>query len=192
MDADTIEKYRKVKALIVRGATDGERKAAATVLAAMERKYPGIGVAAAFPASPAPDGAFGFPPPPGPAKPGASSGTGFRASGRAAPPVPPVPPVDPSKESFVDGVFEWLRSAAEGLREGMTLRDRVLDAVETTSVTNTRSLRITVTMPLTALDAIFDEFGDDKDAEIATILSTVVRDEFLCLLTSMDVEGGDE
>lgn len=191
MDADTIEKYRKVKALTMRGATDGERKAAATVLAAMERRYPGIGVAAALPASPAPDGAFGFPPP-GTAKPGAAPGAGFRASGRAAPPVPPVPPVDISKESFVDGVFEWLRSAAEGLREGMTLRDRVLDAAETTSVVNTRSLRVTVTMPLTALDAIFDEFGDDKDPEIATILSTVVRDEFLCVLTSMGVEGGDE
>lgn len=188
MDADTIEKYRKVKALALQGATEGERKAAASVLAAMDRKYPGIGVAAAAPPPVTPDGAFGFPPS-GAA--GASS-KGFRASGRAAPAKPPGAAAEPHKEGFVGSVFDWLRNAAEGLREGMTLRERVLDMTDVASTVNTRSLRITVSIPLVALDDIMDEFGDDKDTEIATILSTIVRDEFMGTLASMGTDDGDE
>lgn len=182
MDADTIEKYRKVKALALQGATEGERKAAASVLATMERRYPGIAAAAAAPPPPEPNGAFGFPPRPG------AAGAGFRASGRAAPPK-----ATPAKEeSFIGSVFDWLRDAAEGLREGMSLRDRVLDMTDVTSAVNTRSIRITVSIPLADLEDVLEEFGDDKEAEIATILSTVVRDEFLGTLVSMGVEDGDE
>lgn len=189
MDADTIEKYRKVKALALHGATEGERKAAASVLTAMDRKYPGIGVAAVAPPPPTPDGAFGFPP-------SGAAGTahkgGFRASGRAAPPKPPGAAAEPHKEGFVGTVFDWLRNAAEGLREGMTLRERVLDMTDVASTVNTRSIRITVSIPLSALDEVLDEFGDDKDTEIATILSMIVRDEFMGTLSSMGVEDYDE
>ena len=181
MDAGLLEKYRKVKALALRGATENERRVAASVLAGMERKYPGIGVAAEAPPPQEPNGAFGFPPP-------SAGKERFQASGRAVPPRTPEKP----KESFVGSVFDWLRDAAEGLREGMSLRDRVLTMADTAATVNTRSLRITVTIPLAALDDVLDEFGDDKEGEIATILSTIVRDEFLSTLASMGTDDGDE
>lgn len=180
MDADTLEKYRKVKKLTLHGSTEGERRAAATVLASMERRYPGIAALAAAPPPPEPGGAFGFPPPPKPA-------AGFQASGRATSASPP----DGGK-GFMGSVFDWLREAAEGLREGMSLRDQVLDSVTVDTTVNTRTMKISLSIPLAELDALFEAFGDDKDSEIATILSTVVRDEFMGFLTSMDTEDADE
>jgi hypothetical protein len=174
MDPSLVEKYRKVRALATGGATEGERAAARKVLASMEARYPGISVASIRPSSPPIDGSFGFPPG------GASE---FRPSGKSEP---------PPREGggFVDSVFDWLREAAAGVREGMDLRQRVLDAINLDSTVNTRTMKITLSIPLTELDGLLTDFGD-KDAEIATILGSVVRDEFIATLSSMTIEDDD-
>lgn len=46
MDDNLLDKYLKVKALADKGATEGERAAAAGILAGLEEKYPGIREAA--------------------------------------------------------------------------------------------------------------------------------------------------
>ena len=46
MDANILNKYLHVKALADKGTTEGERAAAASILAGMETKYPGIREAA--------------------------------------------------------------------------------------------------------------------------------------------------
>jgi hypothetical protein len=161
MDADLIEKYRKVQALVGGGTTEGERRAAASVLLKMEQRYPGIGAAASQTPPPQPSGAFGFPP-------GESSG--FRPSGRAE---------SPKDGGFMGGVFDFLRNAAAGLREGLTLRDRVLDVVAVETRTNSRTARITVTIPLDGLVALYEDFGEDHAVDIAVIVGALVRDEFV-------------
>ena len=163
MDADIIEKYRKVRALAQRGGTEGERKAAQSILASMEQKYPGIDVAASPPPSSDANGAFGFPP-----------GSGFRPSGRAEP---------PREDGFMGSVWDFLRNAAAGLREGLSLRERLLDVVEVQTRVNSRTARVTVTMPVEELLAICEEFGEDKSPEIATIIASMVRDDLIAMLS---------
>lgn len=178
MDADAIEKFRKVRALASGGATEGERTAARSVMQKMEQRYPGIGAAASAPPPAQPNGAFGFPP-----------GSGFRPSGKSAPPRPPGEVEPPG---FVDSVFDWLRGAAEGLREGMSLRQRLLDAVTIDSSINTRTMKISIAIPLAELEDLLEDFGDEKDIEIATILSSFVRDEYLNVVSSMAADVDDE
>lgn len=159
MDADTIEKFRKVRALASGGATEGERTAARSVMQKMEQRYPGIGAAASAPPPPEPNGAFGFPP-----------RGGFRPSGRAE---------TPKEDGFIGSVFDFLRNAAAGIREGMTLRERIADVIGVETRVNSRTARITVTVPVDDLLELYDEFGEDKTSEIATIVASMVRDEFV-------------
>lgn len=169
MDSATLEKYRKVLLLAQQGATEGERKAAQSVLSTMERRYPGIGAEASAPPSPEPSGAFGFPP---------RGGSGFKPSGRADP---------PQEEGFIGSMWDFLRNAAAGLREGMSLRERVVDVVEIETRVNSRTARFTVSIPLAELLEVYEEFGDEKTPEIATIIASMVRDELIETL-SMGLE----
>ena len=177
MDAATLEKYRKVLLLSHQGATDGERKAAQSILATMERRYPGIGAAATAPPPPPPGGAFGFPP----QSPGA---TGFRPSGKAAPPK--------QEEGFMGGIFDFLRGAAAELREGLTLREQVIESVSVETTVNTRTARIVVSLPLYAIEELYAQFGEEKAPEIATVIASLVRAEFLSTLSPMGLDDGDE
>lgn len=174
MDPKIAARYERVKALAEQGATEGERAAARAAMDRLRRMHPEVGAGPAPGSGPRPsaDGAFGFPPHPG---------AGFRSSGKAAPPKPPETP-------WVDGIFDFLRGAAENLREGLNLRERVLEAIDLTTTVNTRTARIVVTIPLADLDEIYEDFGDERAPEIATIISSLVREEFMATLDSMGIE----
>jgi hypothetical protein len=188
-DAEALDKARKLKALADNGATEGERAAARNVLGKFLTRYPAIGpmldAPAAAPPPPPPsnvDGAFGgFPswrtPPPRP-------GGGFRPSGMAEPPKP-------AAGGFMGSVWDFLQGAAQSLREGMTLRERVKDVTAVDVTANTRTFTMRLTIPIRDLEELLDD-GPERDEEVATILASIVRQEFLNVLASMDSDDGDE
>jgi len=191
-DAEALDKARKLKALAEGGATEGERTAARNVLGKFLARYPAIGPmldapAAAPPPPPPPsnvDGAFGgFPtwrtPPPRP-------GGGFRPSGMAEPPKPAA------AGGFMGSVWDFLQGAAQSLREGMTLRERVKDVTTVDVTANTRTFTMRVTIPIRDLEELLDDAGVERDEEVATILASIVRQEFLGVLASMDPDDLDE
>lgn len=174
MDPKIAARFERVKALAEQGSTEGERAAARAAMDRLRRLHPDIAAGSAGNSAPraSADGAFGFPP---------SPGAGFRASGKAAPPKPPDAP-------WVDGIFDFLRGAAANLSEGLNLRERVIDAIDVSTTVNTRTARIVVTIPLADLDEIYEDFGDERAPEIATILSSLVREEFMATLDSMGLD----
>jgi hypothetical protein len=172
MEQRVIDRYRHVKTLAERGGTEGERAAARAAMERMERIHPGIAAASAANANPGPtvDGSFGFPP------------GGFQSSGRAAP---------PRGNAAWDSVFDFLRNAAEGLRDGVNLRERIEEVTTLDTTVNTRTMKISLSIPISDFDELLDEFGEDKLPEMATILSSMFRDEFLATVDSMGVEEED-
>jgi len=176
MEPKLVERYKHVQALADRGATEGERAAARSILDKLEEKHPGLRAAvnSSGSASSAFDGAFGFPP----------RGDGaFRASGKAESPRGATLPWD--------DIFDFLRNAAEGLRDGVTLRGRLEESVSLDTHVNTRTMKIVVSIPLADLDAIVEDFGDERLPEVATIISTMVRDEFVETVESMVLDEED-
>lgn len=183
-DAEALEKAKKLKVLTEQGATEGERNAARTVLAKFLLRYPQIkplldAPPHAYPPPPPPrppgpdaSGAFGFPPWPG----------GFQPSGKAAPPRP--------VGGFMGGVWDFIQNAAESLREGMSLRERVRDAVTVDTIANSRTLTFRVSIPVRDLEDLLDYTGPSRDDELATILASLVRVEFAAILASMDTDDG--
>jgi len=185
-DAEALEKAKKLKVLTEQGATEGERNAARTVLAKFLLRYPQIkplldahphaaphaAPPPPRPRPPGPDasGAFGFPPWQG----------GFQPSGKAAPPRP--------VGGFMGGVWDFIQNAAESLREGMSLRERVRDVVAVDTVANSRTLTFRVSIPVRDLEDLLDYTGPSRDDELATILASLVRTEFLTVLASMDTD----
>jgi hypothetical protein len=139
--------------------------------------HPGIDADPAANAGRAPrpdvDGSFGFPP------------GGFKASGKAA------PPKNPAGNVPWDSVFDFFRNAAEGLRDGVNLRERVDEIATVDTTVNTRTLKISISLPLAGLDDLLDRFGDERIDEIATILSVIFRNEFAATMSSMDIEDED-
>ncbi len=175
MDPKIVERYKHVQTLADRGGTEGERAAARSILDKLEERHPGLRAAVNSSGTSTPfDGAFGFPP----------RGDGaFRASGKAEPPRGSTLPWD--------DIFNLLRNAAEGLRDGVTLRGRLEEAVSLDTHVNTRTMKIVVSIPLAELDAIVEDFGDERLAEVATIISTMVRDEFVETVESMVLDEED-
>lgn len=180
-DEEALRKARLLKTLTERGATDGERAAAKNVLDMLLAKYPGIRAqleapAGAETASPPPwGGAWGAQPPP---PPGARPG-GFQPSGRAETAKP---------GGFMGSVWDFLQGAAASVREGLTIRDRIRDVADVSTTLNTRTFTMRVVIPVRDLEDLLNEAGPEQDEIIATILASFVREEFLSVLASMDVE----
>ena len=76
-------------------------------------------------------------------------------------------------------MWDFLRNAAAGLREGMSLRERIVDVVGIETRVNSRTARFTVSVSLADLLEVYEEFGDEKTPEIATIIASMVRDELV-------------
>jgi len=85
-------------------------------------------------------------------------------------------------------VWDFIQGAAASVREGMTLRERIRDVATVDTVVNTRTFTLRVTMPVRELEDLLDELGPEQDEAIATILASLVREEMLTLLASMDTE----
>lgn len=182
-DAEALEKAKKLKVLTEQGATEGERNAARTVLDKFLLRYPQIKplldahtAPPPPPRPPGPDasGAFGFPP-------WGQGGQGFRPSGRAVPPKP-------AQGGFMGSVWDFIQGAAQSLRDGMTLREQIRDMVTVDTVANTRTLTFRVAMSVRDLEDLLDEAGPERDGEVASIFASLVREEFVRLLASMDTD----
>ena len=151
---DKVERYRKARNLRDRGATPGEREAAARVCGKMEVDYPGIAAAAdaneaaerareqARPQPPPPG--YGYPPQPG----------GFQPSGQAAPlpnvrvgaPIPPGVPV-PGLPPTAQMVYDFIQHAWGAVRT-IQLAEEIAGAVAIKTRTNSRGevkLLVTIT-----------------------------------------------
>ena len=185
-DDEALRKARLLKALVERGATEGERAAARSVLDRMIAKHPSIRAPldapepSDAPSSPPPwGGAWGATPP----RPATG---GFRPSGKAEPPKPAGSP------GFAGSVWEFLQGAAASLREGMTLRERVRDATAIETSINTRTFSMRLSIPVRDLEDLLEELGPEMDEALATVVASIFRDEFVAVLASMDTEGGDE
>ena len=186
-DAEALEKAKKLKVLTEQGATEGERNAARTVLAKFLLRYPHIKPLLDAhtapppppppPRPPGPDasGAFGFPP-------WGQGGTGFRPSGKAAPPKPAA------GGGFMGNVWDFIQGAAQSLRDGMTLREQIRDITTVDTVANSRTLTFRVSMSVRDLEDLLDEAGPEQDEAVATIFASLVREDFVRILKSMDTD----
>lgn len=190
-DADALRKAQLLKTLVERGATEGERAAAKNVLEGLLTKYPNVraqlDAASAPGAAPPPPPPWGgtwgaAPPPPPGARPG-----GFRPSGKAEPPKP----AQQAGSGFMGSVWDFIQGAAASVREGMTLRERVKDVTAVDTMVNTRTFTMRVSIPVRDLEELLDAVGPEQDEAIATILASLVREEFLTVLASMDTEDDD-
>lgn len=85
-------------------------------------------------------------------------------------------------------VWDFLQGAAASVREGMTLRERVRDVTTVDTTINTRTFTMRVVMPVRELEELLEEVGPEQDEALATILASLVREEFLAVLASMDSE----
>lgn len=85
-------------------------------------------------------------------------------------------------------VWDFLQGAATSVREGLTIRDRIRDVVDVSTTLNTRTFTMRVVIPVRDLEDLLNEAGPEQDEIIATILASFVREEFLAVLASMDVE----
>jgi ABC-type sulfate transport system permease subunit len=83
-------------------------------------------------------------------------------------------------------VWDFLQGAAASVREGMTLRERVRDVTAVDTTINTRTFTMRVVIPVRELEELLEELGPEQDEAIATILASMVREEFLTVLASMD------
>ena len=183
-DEEALRKARLLKTLVEKGATEGERAAARSVLDRLLTKYPNVRAPLD---APEPSEAPPPPPPPwggswGAAPPRPAAG-GFRPSGKAEAPKP---------TGFMGDVWAFLRDAATSLREGMTLRDRVREITGIETSINTRTFSMRLSIPVRDLEDLLEEQGPEMDDAIATIFASLVRDEFLTVLASMDTEDVDE
>lgn len=182
-DEDALRKARTLKMLVERGATEGERAAARNVLDMLVAKHPGIRAQLDAPApseAPPPPpwgGAWGAQPPP---PPGARP-SGFRPSGKAEAPKP-------AQGGFMGSVWDFLQGAAASVREGMTLRERIKDVTDVSTTVNTRTFTMRVVLPVRDLEDLLEEVGPEQDELVATILASLVREEFLSVLASMDTD----
>jgi hypothetical protein len=182
-DEEALRKARLLKTLVEKGATEGERAAAKSVLEKLLLKYPNVRAPLdapeppeAVPPPPPPwAGAWGVPPRP--------AASGFKASGKAEPPKP---------TGFMGDVWAFLRDAATSLREGMTLRERVRDITAIETSINTRTFSMRLSIPVRDLEDLLEELGPEMDEALATVVASLVREEFLTVLASMDTEDVDE
>ena len=162
------EQYRKVKVMEERGSTPGERASARAIRQKLEERYPGIAHGGGFASSGAstapdhgPDGAFGFPP----------WGT------------------PEGKARVVDGIFDWVRGAAEAYREAQSADTFAEDACQVDmKVLKSGTVKITLT-----LDAdIMADLVEDHPELVATFTRSIgnrVNDYLAALLTG---EGLDD
>jgi hypothetical protein len=88
-------------------------------------------------------------------------------------------------------VWDFIQGAAASVREGMTLRERIKDVTAVDTTVNTRTFTMRVSIPVRDLEELLDEVGPEQDEAIATILASLVREEFLTVLASMDTEDDD-
>jgi len=88
-------------------------------------------------------------------------------------------------------VWDFIQGAAASVREGMTLRERVKDVTAVDTMVNTRTFTMRVSIPVRDLEELLDAVGPEQDEAIATILASLVREEFLTVLASMDTEDDD-
>ena len=85
-------------------------------------------------------------------------------------------------------VWDFLQGAAASVREGMTLRERIKDVTAVDTMVNTRTFTLRVTLPVRELEDLLDEVGPEQDEAVATIIASLVREEFLAVLASMDTD----
>jgi len=179
-----VERYRHVVALEERGATEGERNAAATQRQRMDDKYPGIRLEA-FPPPPPPPGA-GFDP--------------FSSWRTAHEPEPEPEPEDPrrGRGSFWDGirwqdmagdVLGWAARTAQEMSSLGTARAYAESTVEVQAkVLQSQKWQVSAKMNLRDLYAVAGAMNEAQRVEFARYVAAMVEAEVMAALT--EASGG--
>lgn len=166
--SDIVERYRKVCNLHQRGATPGERDTAGRIRASMEAKHPGLRASASA---------------------SASDRRGHEAFTGHAPTGAP-----PTWRDVVDGVQDFLRDAAERIREDHEANeddlDRLMyDCVRVSSRVREGKVTITVTIAADDLSDVLtatEAYGSDALGER---IGVAVAEEFAGVMQELRCEA---